>query len=164
MAASWRSPPGFSWSRDVWHQWPLTGAGPGYIYPPVSGRGGGSLGLDSPLLLLSKFGLIGTAGLAIAFLLLVTAFRNVRKAAGYDVTGTASAGFLLVIIALLPFGTPLEDKGTALACLLLVAVLTARAKAAQRRPAVECLPHDRGTGDLHGDRDAALKEAARHAS
>lgn len=102
----------YGYASSVVEGSPLFGMGFGWV--PV-------MFLDTPLATPARVGLIGSALLVI---FLILSLRLV-KSAGIDFRpspSTASArGFALFIVALLPFGAPVEDRGFALALILLFA-------------------------------------------
>ncbi len=113
---------------DAWRKDPLFGAGPGYLYPTADGSGRSGTTLDTPYLILSKFGLVGTlviAGYLLAFLMNT---RRSRLVVGYSTTSTTVRTSTLIFIALFPFGQLLDDKGMpiGLALLLLLVIVDLR--------------------------------------
>jgi hypothetical protein len=94
------------------HRW--TGTGHGYLYPS------GGFTLDTPLVTLAKFGVLGTGMLTIFFVILVAAVRGSSRRWGWQPIHNALLGFTMIMTAFLPFGTPLEDKGFAFAIALAI--------------------------------------------
>lgn len=89
---------------------PLFGKGPGFN-PAIS--------LDTPLATVVHLGVVGTV-ILVGFLgsVLIAARRTGRRY-GYSAMHTSSTGIAVVAIAILPFGTPAEDKGFAFMLVLL---------------------------------------------
>jgi hypothetical protein len=102
---------------------PWFGTGPGFTYPD------GGFTLDTPLLTLAKWGIVGTLVIAGYLLTLTTCFVRVRRIGGYSVIGTAARGWWFALVALIPFGSWLEDKGFALAVTVIVAAVASSARA-----------------------------------
>jgi len=122
----------YRFTRQLFDGSPVFGVGLGHLFPdPQTGQIGTSYYLDSPLLFLAKFGLFGLALGVLVIVGFIRSFIAVRDAYGWDVTGTAARAFGWTMLALLPFGAPTEEKGFALAVLLLVLMFGARARAGQ---------------------------------
>lgn len=118
----------YSIAHQAWLAHPILGQGLGYSYPsPEVGKGSeANYTLDTPLLLLSKFGLVGSAILVVVLLLLARALLAGSAAEG-GLAGQVKplvVGVLLVWMVLVPSGIVLEQKGYSLALALLVAVTT----------------------------------------
>lgn len=108
---------------DAFLQHPVIGWGPGHRFPSLDPTLPPVLTLDTPLLALAKFGVLGSA-LFIGFLLgFVVAFHRSRKLCGWSNAGTAGRASLFIVIALLPLGAVYEDKGFALGLTLLLLLL-----------------------------------------
>ena len=114
---------------EAWRQVWLTGQGFGHSYPDPS-NGGGVLEfqIDTPAIILAKFGFVGTA-------LLLVGFAFVIKPAFGSLAGTVripeqavASGAAAVWIATTYFGTPTEDKGFSLAILMAILVLATSAR------------------------------------
>lgn len=107
-----------AWSAWRDHLW--VGTGPGYSYPYY---GTSSAYLDTPVLFLAKFGLVG---LVVVLTLLGTILRAAHIHAGPSrLAWPIARAFAVVTLLLVPFVTPLEDKGFPLAVLLLLALVFA---------------------------------------
>lgn len=112
---------GYAAARARWEEHIWFGGGPGHIYPSS-----GNFGLDTPWLLLAKFGLLGSA--AILFYLF-SIWRSIsRTAQTSNAARTASRGWVAAMVVLIPFGNWLEDKGAGLVLLLIVAFVVAHAR------------------------------------
>jgi hypothetical protein len=112
----------FAWARFTDHF--LLGGGPGHLYPT------GSFTLDTPWQVPAKFGIIGSAVIVAYLLAIVRSVRNTILLP--QPIHAASRGWGWSLVALLPFGPWMEDKGTALAFLLLVAATAAVAREQRR--------------------------------
>lgn len=94
---------------------PWFGAGPGNIRLQVA--------LDTPLITVLKFGVVGSVVLVALLVSMVMCGRRSAQVHGYTTTHTAARVFTYLAVGLLPFGAPLEDKGfPAAVCLVLCAV------------------------------------------
>lgn len=118
-------------ATDRWEARPWLGGGPGYLYRADSLFGVNSTAaeraevftLDTPVVVLAKFGVVGTV-LLLAYLIAV--FRGVAACRrGPAPAFTAARAFAFVLVALVPFGASLEDKGASIAIALMVAVAAA---------------------------------------
>lgn len=90
--------------------------------------------IDSPLLSVVRLGWLGV-GVIVAFIgvLTVGVWRSARHY-GHSPAHTAWWGFLFVIIANIPFGTPLEDRGFGFAIMLATMALASElARSSSRR-------------------------------
>lgn len=94
------------WIREA----PWLGRGPGFL-PPIS--------LDTPLAVPVRVGIIGSAALALFLVSLVVASRKTGKLHGYTFMHTTVTGVAIVVLANLPFGTVVEDKGFVFMLILL---------------------------------------------
>lgn len=101
------------------HEW--LGIGPGHIYPE------GSFTLDTPWLVLAKFGIIGTAVVVVYLFTIAWSIRRLRVIFGYSEMQTVARGFCAVLVVMVPFGPWTEDKGTALTLMILVASIAGTA-------------------------------------
>lgn len=110
----------YEFAADIWRDHVLMGQGLGRVFPDPSVAGfTTSFSLDTPLSYPAKFGLIGTIVLVGCLALVARALLR-RGAHGYTVESTAFRGTVVVVLALLPFGAPTEDKGFALTVALAV--------------------------------------------
>lgn len=106
---------------QAFQEQPILGVGTGHRYDwvRVSGERLSTYSLDTPFVFLAKFGVVGLVALAAivvaAFLLIVRGWRE-----GPSAGVLALLGFLATMAAWLPFGYPLEDKGSSLALILLL--------------------------------------------
>ena len=106
----------------VFLEHPAIGVGPGYEFAWV--RSGGtvftSTYLDTPLVVIAKFGLLGIA----LFLAIVLAFaltiRRLVAQNGWTWIALGVLGYGAILAGLLLFGWPPEDKGTGIAMILLI--------------------------------------------
>lgn len=124
----------YAWMFEVWQQHPLIGQGLGQSLRAV--RTGevtyGLLTLDTPLVVLAKFGIIGTALLVGA---LTVVYRSIARfwGKGSGVLRTFLVLSLLFVVTSLPNGFPVENRGFAVFALALVAVGVALGADTQRR-------------------------------
>lgn len=114
---------------------PLMGQGLGKYFPnPNPNSAPTNFTLDTFAVYPAKFGIIGTAVLIAAILMIVSTF--VRKQEGrWLLENTAIRGAFVVWIALLPFGAPTEDKGFALSIALAAVLVLAAQEEASAAPA-----------------------------
>jgi hypothetical protein len=115
------------------------GTGPGYRYS------NGQYSLDTPLVVVAKFGIVGLAALIGYFASIYLSVRALRRWQGYGIAQTMARGWVWVLIALLPFGPWTEDKGFSLALALLVAAIVSEAKKSR---SVECQTHSAQSTNL----------------
>ncbi|MGZ6344115.1 MAG: O-antigen ligase family protein [Candidatus Limnocylindrales bacterium] len=103
---------------------PLLGAGPGHAieWTDVSGIARHEFTADTPLVYLAKFGLLGL----LALVPVVWAYLRTLLAAfrwtGRSAVALALLGYGVTILVGLPLGFAIEDKGTSLALILLLAL------------------------------------------
>ena len=139
----------YSLANQEFHAHFWWGTGPGFLYPS------GAFTLDTPALTLAKWGLLGTSVLAAYLVTLALCFVRARRLAGFGPTHTVARAWVIVMIAWLPFGTWLEDKGFALVVTLLAAAVVASARESVRRiPAPEIA--DMTVDNAPNDRDMLL--------
>lgn len=89
---------------------PWFGKGPGFN-PPIS--------LDTPLATVVRLGIVGTTVLVGFLGSVLLTVRKAGKQYGYSVMHTAATGIAVVAVVMLPFGSPVEDKGFAFMLVLL---------------------------------------------
>jgi hypothetical protein len=107
-------------SNAAWRQHPWLGQGFGRPYAGGTLNPQGTLvfGLDSPIIILAKFGLVGALLIGAAF---SVALRGLKLLPNYDQRSLpVVAGFVTYAVASLPFGVILEDKGASLVIALLL--------------------------------------------
>ncbi|MDP9432859.1 MAG: hypothetical protein M3P91_09165 [Actinomycetota bacterium] len=113
---------------DTWEEDPWLGAGPGHVFtyslPFTPYKATPSL--DTPLALPAKFGAAGLVLTLAGAIAVRRAYRTVAVRRPHDPWVTTCRGTAFVLLALTPFGATLEDKGLALAAVLLLAGLIAR--------------------------------------
>ena len=110
----------YEYTADLFSASPLLGQGLGYIYPSVSGETAGDLKVDSPLLVLSKFGVLGAAAV---ITLGIAAWRLARATRGPEqlrLGETVLIVFAFITLGRLLFVAPTEDKGFAYAIAMMV--------------------------------------------
>ncbi|MDQ0279295.1 hypothetical protein QO003_003598 [Arthrobacter silviterrae] len=90
----------YAWSRI--HESPFFGFGPGFT---------ADIPMDTPLVTIVKFGFVGSSILIIFLFVALTAIRHTARKYGYGAIHASLRGFILVFLALIPFGTPFEDRG-----------------------------------------------------
>lgn len=99
---------------------PLLGNGLGFIYPRVNSAADDGLSLDSPILILAKFGLIGIIPLLV-FTVAFFRFVSVHRGPGsIRLAGTSLRVFGFIALGRLFFVAPTEDKGLGLGLALLI--------------------------------------------
>lgn len=117
------------YANDAWVQNWAFGSGFGHSFPsPNPGTGVVEFQMDTPMLLLAKFGLFGTVLVAIALILIVSPAVGRMAGVGRIPEQTAAVGASFVWMATLYFGTPTEDKGFSLAVLLAVLLMASSAR------------------------------------
>lgn len=118
----------YDFAAEIWRDHVLMGQGLGRVFPDPSAAGfTTSFSLDTPLSYPAKFGLLGTILLIASVALIARALLRPGQA-GYSIESTAFRGALVVVLALLPFGAPTEDKGFALSLALAVLCVTVAKK------------------------------------
>lgn len=122
----------YSTAQGIFNQNPFLGQGVGQVFPSL-GRQITDSGftLDTPWIFPAKFGVVGTAWLFVA-LVVVMMSLSVRMVGRSEVTTImrcAVAGWII----LLPFGSVVEDKGFALGVMSLVLLSQVQQREARRR-------------------------------
>jgi hypothetical protein len=110
---------------DLFLTSPLIGGGLGIVVPwtRTSGRLETQFTADTPLLVLAKFGVLGLVLVAVLGGAWLITIRRLKKGGGItQVSRLALVGFGVAVAILTPFGWQLEDKGTGLAVILLLAL------------------------------------------
>ncbi|MEA5456992.1 O-antigen ligase family protein [Sinomonas sp. JGH33] len=130
---------------DVWNAHPLFGVGFGYQFPnPSPLQPPSDFQLDSPTLVLAKFGIFGTLVLAAAVLLIAIGIARYHIPTGIrSEAQTAGLGLVILCIALAALALPLEDKGFALGLTLILYLLGVEARTASSSGAIP-VPHTLG--------------------
>ncbi|WP_406636677.1 O-antigen ligase family protein [Pseudarthrobacter quantipunctorum] len=104
-------------TEQYYHVWnwiqesPWFGKGPGFN-PPIS--------LDTPLATVVRLGVIGTIAMVGFLGSLLWMVYTTGKKYGRSVMHTATRGIAMVAVVMLPFGSPVEDKGFAFMLVLLI--------------------------------------------
>lgn len=113
---------------------PLLGNGFGYDYPSVSATGIELFTLDTPLVYLAKFGLLGTAVvfLSIAGVMVATVKQAKHSSHRLRVV-LMNASAIAAWVAILPSGAPTEQKGFGVGLAVLVAMSVAWSRESRRR-------------------------------
>lgn len=106
----------YAWTWEVFRSAPWLGVGPGHLFPS------GTFTLDTPVVTLAKFGLVGTAAIV---WFLARLLRAGKGLAGGTPEHTAVRAFAFIMLAYLPLGMPLENKGFAFAAALAIGLLVA---------------------------------------
>lgn len=104
---------------------PLVGVGPGYDFEwtNASNKKVDAFTLDTPLVYLAKFGLLGFIPLVLfAAAYLRLALELWRRHQGARIEYLAVVGFALVLVVECLQGSPVEDKGTSFVLILLIAI------------------------------------------
>lgn len=122
----------YEYAEQIWLAHPLFGQGLGKVFPnPNPGGGMSDFALDTPLVLLAKFGVIGAALLLVGLALVFASLVQSRPRT--DGAGAVARGVLAVSLLTLPFGVPTEDKGFALSMALLVMLAGSELRAHERQ-------------------------------
>jgi hypothetical protein len=122
-----------AWSAFAEH--PFLGVGPGFEFTWVrsSGTVFTTTYLDTPLVVIAKFGVLGLA----LFVAIICAFaltvRRLVVPGGWTWVALGVLGYGAILFALLPFGWPPEDKGTGIAMILLISLACAPGALKARR-------------------------------
>lgn len=114
----------YAQARRQFEAHPWFGSGPGHLYQ------GGLFTLDTPWMVPAKFGIVGSLVLLAFLASVIYSVRRLRRLVGYRYAQTAARGWAVVVMLMTPFGSWPEDKGTALALMLCLAVVAADAGAA----------------------------------
>lgn len=111
------------------------GTGPGYSYPTETGS---TFNLDAPGIVPAKFGLVGIFVVGFYLVSLVVVVTRIRARYGPSPSITAARGWLVVLIALTPFGPWLEEKGFTVAVAMVMAAVISETAGTQpdRGPAL----------------------------
>ncbi|MCT9819033.1 hypothetical protein N3K63_01895 [Microbacterium sp. W1N] len=116
----------YAWTAEIWSQSPVIGRGLGEYFPSVrsGSTADGGFTLDTPLVVLAKFGVVGSAILCIACILVFAALNVARREV--RVFALARPTFLCVsgilVLATLANGFPTENRGFPLFLLSLVMI------------------------------------------
>lgn len=112
---------------DTFRSRPVFGSGPGHSIEWVSASRGPMSGftLDTPLLYLSKFGLVGLVPLGWLLVVCGATLRWNRRR-GAQAAFLALAGFATVVVIAGLLNSPFEDKGMSFATLLVLGVTFSR--------------------------------------
>lgn len=134
-------------AQSRWEEHPWLGGAPGYVYPFAD-----SFSLDTPWVVPAKFGILGTGVLVTYLLAIVWSLIRVKRTP--EIEFTMARSWTFAMIALLPFGPWLEDKGSSLAIMVIV-LMTSVISRTERSSGTELestsgLPHAAQTG-LPGD-------------
>ncbi|MBT0769474.1 O-antigen ligase family protein [Kineosporia sp. J2-2] len=108
-------------TQAYFHAHPWLGTGPGFFWS-----------VDSPWMVLAKYGIIGAGALIVYLGAVVVSARRVRALTGPLRLHAAARGWLIILLGLTPFAAWTDDKGLALAVTLFVAALASHAHAAER--------------------------------
>jgi hypothetical protein len=124
-------------------EYPTFGTGPGHLYAiyPIP-----TYNLDSPVIIPAKFGLVGMIFIGAFLLSIVDAVRKIRRRCGPSPTYTALSGWLVILVALVPFGPWLEDKGFSIALVMIFASMLSQASRIVARPII---PKPRSVSELN---------------
>lgn len=99
---------------------PLLGNGFGYLYEPANPSAVQALSLDSPFLILAKFGLIGTFALVVFIISVFRFLSSNRGPSSMRLAGTTLRVFVFIALGRLFFVAPTEDKGFGFSLSLLI--------------------------------------------
>ncbi len=84
--------------------------------------------LDTPLATPARIGIIGASLLGVFLLLSMWLVRRAASEFGPSAFTASARGVAIFVVALLPFGPPVEDRGFALAAILLFAGISSEAR------------------------------------
>jgi hypothetical protein len=121
-------------TRAAWDAFlasPIVGQGLGatVTWVRVTGATEAEFTADTPVLVLTKFGILGLGLVAVIGWAIVTTIRNLSSGGrGTNATRLSFVAVAAGIVALTPFGWQLEDKGTGLAIILLLAFALSEAR------------------------------------
>jgi hypothetical protein len=121
----------YLWTSEEFAAHPVLGTGPGHLYPAPAKL---TFNLDAPGIVPAKFGLAGMFFILAFLLSVVVAVRRIRAEHGTVPAYTAARGWMCVLLALIPFGPWLEDKGFAIALAVLFASVVSETRGPQRVP------------------------------
>jgi hypothetical protein len=118
-------------TRAAWNifaTWPVTGGGPGVIIPWINWDGElvAESWADTPVTILAKFGIFGLVIWGALGWAVLKTLRRLRRGNEASLTArSALLGFATGLVVLTPLGPQLEDKGTALAMIMLLGTVFA---------------------------------------
>lgn len=121
----------YAYTAQYFWESPLFGQGFGLVYPSVRASAAGDLKVDSPLLVLSKLGVVGTLAMIAVVLLVWTIIRSSRGPGRLRLGETAFRIFVLVSVFRSAFVAPTEEKGFAYSIAILIAFSIAAAGSRQ---------------------------------
>ncbi|MGY1740239.1 MULTISPECIES: O-antigen ligase family protein [unclassified Blastococcus] len=146
----------FRIATDEWNAFPLLGRGFGHVYPnPNDLMLPGSFQLDTPILLLAKFGLLGSGLLLGGLVLVLSPMWTAKRLIGGRLPEQAVLrGFSAIMLGVLAILPPTEDKGFALSLPLLLLLVGAalRERLAEEGPASSASSSAGQPSRLHGRR------------
>lgn len=125
----------YEYCLGVWRDNLLMGRGEGWTFiNPTTAVQGTDFSVDSPLVYLAKFGIVGC--LVLLTCLVAVFFPLIRRAPGFarTVENTAVRGCAAILIALLPFGATFEDKGFSITVALAVLLVGTALREQQSSP------------------------------
>lgn len=116
---------GIAW--DVFLHAPLLGSGLGheFSYMESSTQERRGLTLDTPAVVVAKFGIFGFLIFGVLVAAFVQVIRSMLRREEPTWQGLAVIGYGAVLLVLLPFGWPPEDKGTSFALVFILALAAA---------------------------------------
>jgi hypothetical protein len=131
-----------SQSRAVWDVFltsPILGGGLGVLIPWTDPTGvvhtDNAFTADSPLTVLAKFGILGIGLIAVLVWATLHTIRRVGPRPATRPAWLALIGLTSAVVLLTPFAWPLEDKGSALATVLVLALALIAVRDARLRDA-----------------------------
>jgi O-antigen ligase len=126
----------YEYALTIWQEHPWFGVGFGHAFPnPNPFSSDADFQLDTPMLYLAKFGVFGTIALVTLLVLLAVASQRVGRELGFwSEEQTTWRVFIFSWVLILPFGTPTEDKGFALAVAMMVFLLARSAREKEPEP------------------------------
>lgn len=121
---------------ETWRHYPLLGSGPGYSYNlsrdnfintnTATNTNAKTFNLDTPMITPAKIGALGTVMLFAYVAHLCRTITAHRRLVGYSPAVTCARLYGLAVLISVPLGSAAEDKGNALAVMLLIANISVR--------------------------------------
>ncbi|MGN7190382.1 hypothetical protein [Curtobacterium sp. MCBA15_004] len=151
----------YEYCLQIWQQHLLLGRGEGWAFVnPTTGVLGSDFSVDSPLVYLAKFGIVGCLVLATCLVSIFVPLIRRGRSSNWLLENTAVRGCAAILLALLPFGATLEDKGFGITIALAV-LLVGSAMRAQRRDVSDLLATSEGSQQTLAAPTEALGNADR---
>jgi hypothetical protein len=157
-----------SQSRAVWAVFltsPIVGGGLGVPIPWTDPRGvyhtDNAFTADTPILVFAKFGLLGLLLIGVLGWAVITTVRSLGRG-GRATRGSwlATIAFAAALAVLMPFGWQLEDKGTALAVVVVLALGLVEARDARLAARPSGVSHDESALSAANDASSPVASQA----